>query len=87
LFFVPVAPLLFPPRYTRTADWYIGLGWYVRAKACEALDGPIYTVTGEVVSGHTLKHLLGAVSTYWLLRMLMLRRPLAPPPLLKCPSA
>lgn len=76
LFFVLVTPLLYPPRYTRTADWYIGLGWYLLAKACEALDGPIYTATGAIISGHTLKHLLGAVSTYWLLRMLMLRRPL-----------
>jgi hypothetical protein len=78
LFFVLVTPLLFPPRYTRTADWYIGLGWYVLAKACEFLDGPIYSTTASIVSGHTLKHLFGAVSTYWLLRMLMLRRPLIP---------
>jgi hypothetical protein len=76
LFFVLVTPLLFPPRYTRTADWYIGIGWYALAKACESLDGRIYSDTGGIVSGHTLKHLLGAVSTYWLLRMLMLRRPL-----------
>jgi hypothetical protein len=77
LFFVLVTPLLFPPRYTRTADWYVGLGWYLLAKVCEALDGPIYSGTAGIVSGHTLKHLLGAVGTYWLLRMLMLRRPLS----------
>jgi hypothetical protein len=76
LFFVLVTPLLFGPRYTRTADWYIGLGWYVLAKICEALDGPIYYATEHIISGHTLKHLLGAVSTFWLLRMLMLRQPL-----------
>jgi hypothetical protein len=87
LFFVLVTPLLFPPRYTRTIDWYIGLGWYVLAKACEWLDGPIYSSTARIVSGHTLKHLLGAVSTYWLLRMLMLRQPLASHPLLNSPPA
>jgi hypothetical protein len=85
LFFVLVTPLLFRPRYTRTADWYIGLAWYVLAKACESLDGPIYHGTGHIISGHTVKHLLGAVSTYWLLRMLMLRRPLSPLPLLNQP--
>lgn len=78
LFFVLVTPLLFPPRCTRTADWYVGLGWYALAKVCESLDGPIYSSTAGIVSGHTLKHLLGAVGTYWLLRMLMLRRPLSP---------
>jgi hypothetical protein len=87
LFFVLVTPLLFPPHYTRTADWYIGLGWYILAKACESLDGPIYSSTAGIVSGHTLKHLLGAVSTYWLLRMLMLRQPLAPHPLMNPPPA
>jgi hypothetical protein len=76
LFFVLVAPLLFPTRYTRTYDWYIGIGWYVLAKVCEFQDGLIYRALGGTVSGHTLKHLLGAVSTYWLLRMLMLRRPI-----------
>jgi hypothetical protein len=79
LFFVLVTPLLFPARYTRTADWYIGLGWYVLAKVCESLDGPIYALTGYVLSGHTLKHLIGAVSTYWLLHMLLVRRPLPTP--------
>jgi hypothetical protein len=29
-----------------------------------------------VAGGHTLKHLHGAVSTFWLLRTLMLRRPI-----------
>jgi len=78
LFFVLITPLLFRPRYTRTADWYIGIGWYFLAKACESLDSQIYHATGHIISGHTLKHLLGAVSTYWLLRMLMLRGPLSP---------
>jgi hypothetical protein len=78
LFFVLVTPLLFAPRYTRTADWYIGIGWYLLAKVCEFQDGAIYRATGGFVSGHTLKHLLGAVSTGWLLGMLMLRRPLLP---------
>jgi hypothetical protein len=87
LFFVLVTPLLFPPRYTRTADWYVGLGWYLLAKACESLDGPIYSITAGIVSGHTLKHLLGAVSTYWLLRMLMLRQPLASHSRLNSPPA
>jgi hypothetical protein len=81
LFFVLLVPLLYPPRYTRTADWYIALGCYALAKACEVLDGPIYAALGDVLSGHTLKHLLGAFSTYWILHMLRARRPLdAVPP-------
>jgi hypothetical protein len=79
LFLVVVMPLLFPARYTRVADWYISVGWYALAKVCEAADGPIYAALGGFVSGHTLKHLLGAVSTYWILHMLENRRPLSGP--------
>ena len=33
----------------------------ILAKACELLDGPVWRMTGERISGHTLKHLLLAV--------------------------
>jgi hypothetical protein len=64
---------LFPPRYTRTFDFGIALALYVLAKILEATDGPIFAV-GGIVSGHTLKHLAAALSTYWILRMLRLRK-------------
>ena len=41
-------------------------------KALEALDRPIFSA-GGLVSGHSLKHVAAAVSTYWILRMLKLR--------------
>lgn len=37
--------------------------WYVIAKIFEQLDRPIYAVIG--ISGHTLKHLAAAVSTWY----------------------
>jgi hypothetical protein len=36
------------------------------------LDARIYGL-GELVSGHTLKHLIAALAVWWLLRMLQLR--------------
>ena len=68
---------LFPPRYTRTFDFGIALALYVLAKILESTDGPIFTV-GGIVSGHTLKHLAAALSTYWILRMLRLRERASP---------
>jgi len=67
--------LLFPARYSRTADLGIALGLYALAKAFEAIDKPVYRITGRVVSGHTIKHLVAALATYWVLRMLRLRKP------------
>lgn len=65
---------LFPPRYTRRSDLIISLGIYALAKAFEAADRPIFNL-GGFFSGHTLKHIAAALSAYWILRMLQLRRP------------
>ncbi len=70
---IPLILLLFPPRYTRSADLIGALAWYALAKLFEALDAQIFAV-GGVVSGHTLKHLASAVAMYWILRMVRTRR-------------
>src|SRR5512147_1689839 len=67
---------LYPPRYTRSADLLVGLGWYLAAKVAESYDGAIYRALG-LVSGHTLKHLLATAGAAWLARMLLLREPVA----------
>jgi hypothetical protein len=51
-------------------------GWYALAKLLEWGDAWIYQL-GGVVSGHTLKHLASALASWWVLRMLILRRPQA----------
>ena len=63
------------PRYTRSADLFIVAALYAAAKVTEVLDGQIFGL-GGVLSGHTLKHLLVALSVWWLARMLVRRRPI-----------
>jgi hypothetical protein len=74
---IPFMMYLFPARYTRSADVIVALAWYFLAKVVEAgpLDHGIYQA-GQVVSGHTLKHLAAAAGTYWLFLMVRYRRPL-----------
>lgn len=67
--------IFFPSRYTRGADIYMALALYGCAKLAEAGDREIYDL-GQVVGGHTIKHLLAALAIYWILRMLTKRRPL-----------
>ena len=67
--------LLFPPRYTCGSDLAIVAGFYVLAKILETLDKPIFRL-GQIVSGHTLKHLAAAMAAYWILRMIQRRRPI-----------
>jgi hypothetical protein len=67
--------LLLPPRYTRSSDLAIVVGFYVLAKITETADRQIFSVD-QVVSGHTIKHLAAAAAGWWILRMLEKRRPL-----------
>jgi hypothetical protein len=70
--------LLLPPRYTRSRDLVVVVGFYVLAKILETCDRRIFAV-GHVVSGHTLKHLAAAAAGWWILRMLEKRRPVEAP--------
>lgn len=73
--------VLFPARYTRGADFIVSLGIYGVAKLFEAADRIIYG-WGGIVSGHTLKHVVAAISAYWILRMIKLRKPIPTPALI-----
>jgi hypothetical protein len=67
--------VLFPARYTRTADLWGAMGLYGLAKAFELFDARVFAL-GHLVSGHTLKHLAAAAAAYGILRMLRTRRPM-----------
>jgi hypothetical protein len=67
--------IYFRSRYTRGADIYIALAFYAFGKLAEIADRAIYDL-GQVISGHTVKHLLAAGAIYWVVRMLRKRRPL-----------
>lgn len=63
---IAVVPLIcltmFPPRYTGTSRLLLSLCLYLLAKVCESLDKEIYALLH--FSGHSIKHLLAAYSTY-----------------------
>lgn len=65
--------ILFPSHYTRERDIYVVIFFYGLAKVAEMLDEEIYYF-GQMVSGHTLKHLLAGLAVYWILRMLKKRK-------------
>lgn len=73
---LPIAILLFPPRYTLGAGYGWAIGLYAVAKACEMLDRPIFEGLGGAMSGHTIKHLLAGGAAAALLGMAARRKPL-----------
>ncbi|MFB3905843.1 MAG: alkaline phytoceramidase [Acidobacteriota bacterium] len=66
--------LIFPTRYTGSGRLVLALVLFAVSSLLEALDKPVLQV-GGLVSGHTLKHLVAALSAYLVWEMLRLRRP------------
>jgi hypothetical protein len=64
---------LYPSRYTRGNDIYWVFLAYALAKVFETFDQEFLAV-GQVVSGHTLKHVAAAIAGLVVARMLVLRR-------------
>ncbi|RMD99715.1 MAG: alkaline phytoceramidase, partial [Bacteroidetes bacterium] len=66
----------FPSRYSRGNRFGWVLLLYVLAKAAELLDAPIYALSQQAISGHTLKHLIAGLAVFVLAEMLRCRIPL-----------
>jgi hypothetical protein len=71
---LPLMFWLFPPKYTGTGYWFAAAGWYVLAKVFEYSDAAIYSA-GQILSGHTLKHLAASAACYAILRAFEARKP------------
>ena len=64
---IPLILMLFPSSQNKSAlqPLMMAVIWYIIAKILEHFDKQIYSL-GEVVSGHSLKHLAAAFATWYL---------------------
>ena len=67
--------LLYPPKYSGTFYWVVAGLLYALAKVFEFTDKAIYSA-GNLLSGHTLKHLAAAGACFAILRYFQTRRPI-----------
>lgn len=68
---IPLILILFSSHYTLKKYYVLTLVFYGLAKWAEAKDREIFAATSEIMSGHTLKHLLAAfalLSLWWMVR-------------------
>jgi hypothetical protein len=72
LLLVALLLVLYPARYPGTRHLIVGLVAYAAAKGFELADRQIFTL-GQIVSGHTLKHLAAAGGVACLVGMLSAR--------------
>jgi hypothetical protein len=75
---IPFLLAAYPGRYTHRIYLLYALGLYVLAKFAEIWDREIYALTGNLFSGHTLKHFLAAGGVLVILLMLKRRAAIAP---------
>jgi hypothetical protein len=73
---VLVLLILFRPTYSHQWLLLVALAWYSLAKVSEAYDRAVFALSHGLVSGHTIKHLLAALSCLSILWMLQRRKPL-----------
>lgn len=65
--------VLYPPRYAGSGYLFTGLALYGAAKGFELADARIFAI-GQIVSGHTIKHLVAAMGVMCLVVMLRARQ-------------
>jgi hypothetical protein len=73
LLVVVLVLVLYPARYPGSRYLFAGLAAYVAARGLEIADATIFAL-GEIVSGHTLKHLAAAGGVACLILMLRARQ-------------
>lgn len=71
---VAVILALFPAAYSHRYFLAVGLGLYLFAKFAETYDAAFFAATGNMLAGHTLKHLLAAAAVFSIYLMLRNRR-------------
>ena len=69
---IPVILILFQSRFTHKYWYFISLFLYGLAKWTEIKDKEIFFGSGEIISGHSLKHILaaaGLLGLWWMIRV------------------
>jgi hypothetical protein len=73
LLLIPLILLMYPSRFDRTGFLWALLGAYAVSKALELLDAAVF-MAGNMLSGHTLKHVVAALAPLILIQGMERRR-------------
>ena len=71
---IPVIMILFRPKYSHQWMLLAALGCYALAKISELFDKEIFSLSQDLLSGHTIKHLLSAFGCLTIVLMLQKRK-------------
>lgn len=71
---IVISVALLKSRFSHSYLLAVALGWYLLGKLFEANDAAVFRYSQEVVSGHSIKHLLAAAGCYTLVVYFRRRR-------------
>lgn len=73
---IPLIFLLFPvPGSGRTARYFLFIvAWYIVAKVFEHYDEEVFSAL-RIISGHSIKHLVAAISTWYIFQIYRQKQP------------
>jgi hypothetical protein len=74
---IPVVLFFYTSNYSHRHYLMYSLLFYLLAKVFEVTDKLVFSLTNQLISGHTIKHLFAAVATYCVYLMLKKRNKLA----------
>lgn len=70
---IPLLLGLYPPRYSGGRDILAIVALYLLALLFDFIDRPVFVLSGGLVSGHTVKHVVAALAAAWVVRTLRRR--------------
>lgn len=56
---------VYKPTHLSTHYLLLAFFFYILSKIAEYLDKPLFQLTSEIVSGHTIKHLIASIATFY----------------------
>jgi len=74
LMLFPVILICYKPQYGHRLYFVLALLFYLLAKAAESFDSDLYQALGPGFSGHTIKHILAAIGSYYALKIFLKAR-------------
>jgi len=69
LLLIPVILILYFPKYGHRVSLIWALVFYGAAKGAEYFDHQMYEIFGTNLSGHSIKHILAAIGSYYVLKV------------------
>ena len=74
---IPLLLWLYPPRYSGDRNILTVIGLYALALLFDFSDRPVFALSGDIISGHTVKHVIAALAAVWVVLYLRRRRALS----------